>query len=283
MNALTPEQREIVARLQSGRLMICDGQGDPNSDGCGGQGYTGAAGREPCPHCYGAGVMTPELRAALASAPSPEAGAGADLGELKGACLTAPGSCPSGPTASRSSGFAAAIPSRGLSDLAEIADLRAAYNILHAEIICDQPRNLVDKAKALAYCAVVARSHILSFLDLFDKNRPGLCASCDEHPQGEDPQGAESRSDASAVAEGQTPEAKPKSSPDQTPVDPQMTVEEAREVLDGIHPAFESPQVRAEFLRWCGGTKADAEAARIEMALRILAPSDAPSTTEADR
>lgn len=80
MNALTPEQREIAARLQSGRLMICDGQGDPNSDGCGGQGYTGAAGQEPCPHCYGAGVMTPELQAALASAPSPEAGAGGDLG-----------------------------------------------------------------------------------------------------------------------------------------------------------------------------------------------------------
>lgn len=79
MNVLTPEQREIVARLQSGRLMICEGQGDPNSDGCGGQGYTGAAGQEPCPHCYGAGVMTPELRVALASAPSPEAGAGGDL------------------------------------------------------------------------------------------------------------------------------------------------------------------------------------------------------------
>jgi hypothetical protein len=65
MNALTPEQREIVARLQSGRLMICEGQGDPNSDGCGGQGYTGASGQEPCRHCLGAGVMTLELQAAL--------------------------------------------------------------------------------------------------------------------------------------------------------------------------------------------------------------------------
>jgi hypothetical protein len=65
MTALTIAQREIIAGLQSGRLMICEGQGDPNSDGCGGQGYTGATGREPCRHCYGAGVMTVELRAAL--------------------------------------------------------------------------------------------------------------------------------------------------------------------------------------------------------------------------
>lgn len=69
MNALNSEQREIMARLQSGRLMICEGQGDPNSDGCGGQGYTGAAGQEPCGHCFGAGVMTRELLAALTSRP----------------------------------------------------------------------------------------------------------------------------------------------------------------------------------------------------------------------
>lgn len=70
MSALTPQQQEIVARLKSGRLMICEGQGDPNSDGCGGQGYTGVAGQEACPHCYGAGVMTPELRALLAKSDS---------------------------------------------------------------------------------------------------------------------------------------------------------------------------------------------------------------------
>lgn len=63
----TSQEREILARLQVGRLMICEGQGDPNSDGCGGQGYTGASGQEACPHCFGVGVMTIELARALAS------------------------------------------------------------------------------------------------------------------------------------------------------------------------------------------------------------------------
>lgn len=61
----TSEEREILARLRVGSLMICDGGSDPDSDGCGGQGYTGASGRQPCRYCFGVGVMTPELRAAL--------------------------------------------------------------------------------------------------------------------------------------------------------------------------------------------------------------------------
>lgn len=53
---------EVVARLKNGSLMICEGAG--SDDGCGGQGYTDG-GTTCCGFCFGAGVMTPELRSAL--------------------------------------------------------------------------------------------------------------------------------------------------------------------------------------------------------------------------
>lgn len=56
MTIYTSEEREILARLQVGQLMICEN--------CGGQGYTDSH-NSVCADCYGAGVMTPELRAVL--------------------------------------------------------------------------------------------------------------------------------------------------------------------------------------------------------------------------
>lgn len=53
----TSYEWEILARLQVGQLLICKE--------CEGQGYYFPASLGACPHCYGAGVMTPELRAAL--------------------------------------------------------------------------------------------------------------------------------------------------------------------------------------------------------------------------
>lgn len=53
---------EVIGRLRSGKLTICEGSN--GNDGCGGQGYTDG-GRTVCADCFGAGVMTPELRSAL--------------------------------------------------------------------------------------------------------------------------------------------------------------------------------------------------------------------------
>lgn len=53
----TSYEREFLARLQVGQLMICEI--------CNGQGYLFPASLGSCPHCFGVGVMTPELRAAL--------------------------------------------------------------------------------------------------------------------------------------------------------------------------------------------------------------------------
>ncbi len=53
----TSYEREILARLQVGQLMICSK--------CDGQGYHFPANLGVCTHCYGVGVMTPELRAVL--------------------------------------------------------------------------------------------------------------------------------------------------------------------------------------------------------------------------
>lgn len=76
--------------------------------------------------------------------------------------------------------------------------------------------------------------------------------------------------------EAGTPEATPQSSPSQTPVDPQMTVEEASEVLDRVS-AISSPSQHAKRLRdvasKVNGTRARgllARASRIEAALRTL-------------
>lgn len=57
MSIYTSYEREILARLQVGQLMICKE--------CKGQGYHFPANLLECSHCYGVGVMTPELRAAL--------------------------------------------------------------------------------------------------------------------------------------------------------------------------------------------------------------------------
>lgn len=53
---------EVIARLKNGSLLICEGAG--SDDGCGGEGYTDG-GTTVCGFCFGAGVMTPELRSAL--------------------------------------------------------------------------------------------------------------------------------------------------------------------------------------------------------------------------
>lgn len=59
-STITREQEEAISRVRSGSLPVCEN--------CGGQGYTDA-GRSACAECHGAGVMTPELLAALSKMP----------------------------------------------------------------------------------------------------------------------------------------------------------------------------------------------------------------------
>lgn len=89
---------------------------------------------------------------------------------------------------------------------------------------------------------------------------------------------AETEGLGSRASDGEagTPEATPKSSPSQTPVDPQMTVEEAREVLRPYGP---TPEARAAYYRSLAKTDEVTageaisliiSAKRIEAALRTL-------------
>ncbi|MCJ2084514.1 DUF551 domain-containing protein [Methylobacterium sp. E-005] len=100
-------------------------------------------------------------------------------------------------------------------------------------------------------------------------------ASCDERPTGKDaPRAAESRSDASAVGEAETPRPLPKSTPSQ----PEMTVDEAREVLENNIPRWMDPESYLIGLRTRAAdamepyvtTAFNAHATRVEAALRIL-------------
>lgn len=101
-------------------------------------------------------------------------------------------------------------------------------------------------------------------------------APCDGSAEGGET-GTGSTEGNSAVGVAEAPEATPKSSPDQTPVDPQMTVEEAREVLRGINkqrtPQQEIAKYRQASTAMTKPVNADrclAKADRIELALRTL-------------
>ena len=153
------------------------------------------------------------------------ASTGSGKEETKGASF-GPGSCPSGPTASRSSGFAAAIPSRGWSTIDDCpSDGRMiwVFGGRHKKpaLRAADGSRWRHEAKTPDFAHTVP-TH---WMPEFTPEPPVALAG---EAEGRDRQGSVHEH---AAPQGATPEATPQSSPSQTPVDPQMTVEEAREAF----------------------------------------------------
>lgn len=161
--------------------------------------------------------------------------------EKTGACLTAPGSCPSGPTASRSSGFAAAIPSRdalrnlcwsempkyGLMSFEQLseavsevmlADRYYKRAILHTEIFIGHEVMTINFNSLNRIVTAFVQAALALGTEAGTAETFGL------GPKDDGP------ADLSATP-AQTPPSPPSATPEG---DPPMTVEEARELMDGL-------------------------------------------------
>ncbi|MGU3387165.1 hypothetical protein ACLBYG_21835 [Methylobacterium sp. D53M] len=207
-------------------------------------------------------------RLGVASAPSPEAGAGGDLGELvKRARL-------------------AAISEHTLygndagslyDDMADaIVDLMSSRSgKLVASTVSEEETKGADPYLTEATEALVARLEAeLGVKGVNSVFRRALAIAKEASADAKLPKGLVGVVSGDVIRE--IDDQTPKSSPDQTPVDPQMTVEEAQDWLDSFDT--QPGLVAADYRRRCKSTTMAPEvrdtllkqAARIELALRTL-------------